>query len=89
VVKPYITVPEKVVYEVMVYPVQVKQTPTNVKSVTNSDQVNIEGQLVPKGSTVTWELVNTSLKAGRQDITSYELTDPLPDGFELDVTATQ
>ncbi|MGP6356773.1 SspB-related isopeptide-forming adhesin, partial [Streptococcus dysgalactiae] len=44
---------------------------------------------VPKGSTVTWELVNTSLKAGRQDITSYELTDPLPDGFELDVTATQ
>ncbi|VTS28378.1 LPXTG cell wall anchor domain-containing protein [Streptococcus dysgalactiae] len=89
VVKPHVTVPEKVVYEVMVHPVQVKQTPTNVKSVTNSDQVNIDGQLVPKGSTVTWELVNTSLKAGRQDITSYELTDPLPDGFELDVTATR
>ncbi|MFS6205515.1 SspB-related isopeptide-forming adhesin [Streptococcus agalactiae] len=89
VVKPHVTVPEKVVYEVMVHPVQVKQTPTNVKSVTNSDQVNIDGQLVPKGSTVTWELVNTALKAGRQDITSYELTDPLPDGFELDVTATQ
>ncbi|WP_444812610.1 SspB-related isopeptide-forming adhesin, partial [Streptococcus canis] len=89
VVKPYVTVPEKVVYEVMVHPVQVKQTPTNVKSVINSDQVNIDGQLVPKGSTVTWELVNTALKAGRQDITSYELTDPLPDGFELDVTATQ
>ncbi|HEQ2065277.1 TPA: LPXTG cell wall anchor domain-containing protein [Streptococcus pyogenes] len=89
VVKPHVTIPEKVVYEVMVHPVQVKQTPTNVKSVTNSDQVNIDGQLVPKGSTVTWELVNTSLKAGRQDITSYELTDPLPDGFELDVTATQ
>ncbi|MEY1950541.1 SspB-related isopeptide-forming adhesin [Streptococcus pyogenes] len=89
VVKPHVTVPEKVVYEVMVHPVQVKQTPTNVKSVTNSDQVNIDGQLVPKGSMVTWELVNTALKAGRQDITSYELTDPLPDGFELDVTATQ
>ncbi|HER6039647.1 TPA: LPXTG cell wall anchor domain-containing protein [Streptococcus pyogenes] len=89
VVKPHVTIPEKVVYEVMVHPVQVKQTPTNVKSVTNSDQVNIDGQLVPKGSTVTWELANTSLKAGRQDITSYELTDPLPDGFELDVTATQ
>ncbi|WP_332058548.1 SspB-related isopeptide-forming adhesin [Streptococcus canis] len=89
VVKPHVTVPEKVVYEVMVHPVQVKQTPTTVKSVTNSDQVNIDGQLVPKGSMVTWELVNTSLKAGRQDITSYELTDPLPDGFELDVTATQ
>ncbi|HFF7410482.1 TPA: SspB-related isopeptide-forming adhesin [Streptococcus pyogenes] len=89
VVKPHVTVPEKVVYEVMVHPVQVKQTPTNVKSVINSDQVNIDGQLVPKGSTVTWELVNTALKAGRQDITSYELTDPLPDGFELDVTATQ
>ncbi|CAN2923734.1 SspB-related isopeptide-forming adhesin [Streptococcus dysgalactiae] len=89
VVKPHVTVPEKVVYEVMVHPVQVKQTPTNVKSVTNSDQVNIDGQLVPKGSMVTWELVNTSLKAGRKDITSYELTDPLPDGFELDVTATQ
>ncbi|OBY98030.1 cell surface protein [Streptococcus dysgalactiae subsp. equisimilis] len=89
VVKPHVTVPEKVVYEVMVHPVQVKQTPTNVKSVTNSDQVNIDGQLVPKGLTVTWELVNTALKAGRQDITSYELTDPLPDGFELDVTATQ
>ncbi|MBE3600369.1 SspB-related isopeptide-forming adhesin [Streptococcus agalactiae] len=89
VVKPHATVPEKVVYEVMVHPVQVKQTPTNVKSVTNSDQVNIDGQLVPKGSTVTWGLVNTSLKAGRQDITSYELIDPLPDGFELDVTATQ
>ncbi|MGG6817375.1 UNVERIFIED_CONTAM: LPXTG cell wall anchor domain-containing protein [Streptococcus canis] len=89
VVKPHVTVPEKVVYEVMVHPVQVKQTPTNVKSVTNSDQVNVDGQLVPKGSTVTWELVNTSLKAGRQDITIYELIDPLPDGFELDVTATQ
>ncbi|MCB2843673.1 SspB-related isopeptide-forming adhesin [Streptococcus dysgalactiae] len=89
VVKPHVTIPEKVVYEVMVHPVQVKQTPKNVKSVTNSDQVNIDGQLVPKGSTVTWELVNTALKAGRQDITSYELTDPLPDGFELDVTATQ
>ncbi|MEY2040593.1 SspB-related isopeptide-forming adhesin [Streptococcus pyogenes] len=89
VVKPHVTVPEKVVYEVMVHPVQVKQTPTNVKSVINSDQVNIDGQLVPKGSTVTWALVNTALKAGRQDITSYELTDPLPDGFELDVTATQ
>ncbi|VTT14131.1 SspB-related isopeptide-forming adhesin [Streptococcus dysgalactiae] len=89
VVKPHVTVPEKVVYEVMVHPVQVKQMPTNVKSVTNSDQVNIDGQLVPKGSMVTWELVNTALKAGRQDITSYELTDPLPDGFELDVTATQ
>ncbi|XHW96331.1 SspB-related isopeptide-forming adhesin [Streptococcus dysgalactiae subsp. equisimilis] len=89
VVKPHVTVPEKVVYEVMVHPVQVKQTPTNVKSVINSDQVNIDGQLVPKGSTVTWELVNTALKAGRQDITSYELIDPLPDGFELDVTTTQ
>ncbi|XHE10143.1 hypothetical protein PJ262_08225 [Streptococcus dysgalactiae] len=89
IVKPYVTVPEKVVYDVTVYPVAVKQTPTNVKTVTNSDQVNVEGQLVPKGSTVTWELVNTPLKAGRQNITSYMLTDPLPAGFELDVKATQ
>ncbi|WP_018366739.1 SspB-related isopeptide-forming adhesin [Streptococcus didelphis] len=89
IVKPYVTVPEKVVYEVTVYPVAVKQTPTNVKTVTNSDQVNVEGQLVPKGSTVTWELVNTPLKADRQNITSYMLTDSLPAGFELDVKATQ
>ncbi|AEJ26074.1 LPXTG cell wall anchor domain-containing protein [Streptococcus equi subsp. zooepidemicus] len=89
VLKSYVTVPEKINYDVTIHPVQVKQTPTNVKSVTNSDQVNVNGQLVPKGSTVTWELVNATLKAGRQDITSYELTDPLPDGFELDVTTTK
>lgn len=89
IVKPHVNVPEKVVYEVLVHPVQVKQTPTNVKSVTNSDHVNVDGQLVPKGSTVMWELVNTALKAGRQDITSYVLTDSLPNGFELDVTATK
>ncbi|HEM3614307.1 TPA: LPXTG cell wall anchor domain-containing protein [Streptococcus suis] len=88
VVLPHVSVPEKVTYSASVHPVLVKQAPVNVKSVVNEDGVNVDGQLVPKGSVQTWVLTNTSLKAGRPVTTSYSMTDPLPAGFEVDVKAT-
>ncbi|MDQ8759083.1 SspB-related isopeptide-forming adhesin [Streptococcus ruminantium] len=88
VVLPHVSVPEKVTYSATVHPVLVKQAPVNIKSVVNEDGLNVDGQLVPKGSVQTWVLTNTSLKAGRPVTTSYSMTDPLPAGFEVDVKAT-
>ncbi|GFK30389.1 agglutinin receptor [Streptococcus canis] len=74
--------------ETAVHPVQVTQKPINVKHVINSDTVDINGQTIPKGSTVTWTLTNNPLEAGRDKVTAYTLKDPLPAGFELDLEAS-
>ncbi|MGG6796172.1 UNVERIFIED_CONTAM: LPXTG cell wall anchor domain-containing protein [Streptococcus canis] len=74
--------------ETAVHPVQVTQKPINVKHVINSDTVDINGQTIPKGSTVTWTLTNNPLEAGRDNVTAYTLKDPLPAGFELDLEAS-
>ncbi|EPV91422.1 hypothetical protein SAG0014_12615, partial [Streptococcus agalactiae FSL S3-586] len=68
--------------------VEVEQSPANVKAVVNADGENTNGTLVPKGSTQTWTLTNSPLKAGRQVVTSYVMNDPLPSGFVLDREAT-
>lgn len=86
---PHIPVPEKETYEVTVHPVIVKQTPANIKAVVNEDGVNVNGKLVPKGSTQTWVLTNSPLIAGREIVTSYTMLDPLPAGFEIDREATE
>ncbi|HEL2071149.1 TPA: LPXTG cell wall anchor domain-containing protein [Streptococcus suis] len=85
---PHIPVPEKETYEAAVHPVIVKQTPANIKAVVNEDGVNVNGKLVPKGSTQTWVLTNSPLVAGREVVTSYTMLDPLPAGFEIDREAT-
>ncbi|HEM4737086.1 TPA: LPXTG cell wall anchor domain-containing protein [Streptococcus suis] len=85
---PHIPVPEKETYEAAVHPVIVKQTPANIKAVVNEDGENVNGKLVPKGSTQIWVLTNSPLVAGREVVTSYTMLDPLPAGFEIDREAT-
>ncbi|HFU3967602.1 TPA: SspB-related isopeptide-forming adhesin [Streptococcus suis] len=85
---PRVEVPEKETYSVSVHPVIVKQTPANIKAVVNEDGVDVNGKLVPKGSTQTWVLTNSPLVAGREVVTSYTMLDPLPAGFEIDREAT-
>ncbi|MFM0611607.1 GbpC/Spa domain-containing protein [Streptococcus suis] len=85
---PHIPVPEKETYEAAVHPVIVKQTPANIKAVVNEDGVDVNGKLVPKGSTQTWVLTNSPLVAGREVVISYTMLDPLPAGFEIDREAT-
>ncbi|WP_449449186.1 SspB-related isopeptide-forming adhesin [Streptococcus suis] len=86
---PRVEVPEKETYSVSVHPVIVKQTPANIKAVVNEDGVDVNGKLVPKGSTQTWVLTNSPLVAGREVVTSYTMLDPLPAGFEIDREATE
>ncbi|HEM2762260.1 TPA: LPXTG cell wall anchor domain-containing protein [Streptococcus suis] len=85
---PRVEVPEKETYSVSIHPVIVKQTPANIKAVVNEDGVDVNGKLVPKGSTQTWVLTNSPLVAGREVVTSYTMSDPLPAGFEIDREAT-
>ncbi|MGQ7562137.1 SspB-related isopeptide-forming adhesin, partial [Streptococcus suis] len=85
---PRVEVPEKETYSVSVHPVIVKQTPANIKAVVNEDGVDVNGKLVPKGSTQTWVLTNSPLVAGREVVTSYTMPEPLPAGFEIDREAT-
>ncbi|HEL2006349.1 TPA: LPXTG cell wall anchor domain-containing protein [Streptococcus suis] len=85
---PRVEVPEKETYSVSVHPVIVKQTPANIKAVVNEDGVDVNGKLIPKGSTQTWVLTNSPLVAGREVVTSYTMPDPLPAGFESDREAT-
>ncbi|MDG3143210.1 YSIRK-type signal peptide-containing protein, partial [Streptococcus suis] len=87
-VKPHVAVPEKESFSVAVHPVFVTQTPTNVKDVVDTDTVSTNGHLVPKGSIQTWTLTNEGLKAGRDRVTSFVMTDPLPSGFVIDRDAT-
>lgn len=87
-VLPHVQVPEKIQYKVAVHPVEVKQTPVNVKDVVDTDGVSTDGQLVPKGSIQTWTLTNANLKAGREEVTSYVMDDPFPSDFEIDREAT-
>ncbi|HEP2676593.1 TPA: LPXTG cell wall anchor domain-containing protein [Streptococcus pyogenes] len=71
-----------------VHPVQVTQKPTNIKSVINNDNVDINGRAVTKGSTVKWVLKNNKLLAGRKELTAVVMNDPFPAGFEIDNEAT-
>ncbi|MGU7910484.1 SspB-related isopeptide-forming adhesin [Streptococcus suis] len=86
---PCVEVPEKETYSVSVHPVIVKQTPANIKAVVNEDGVDVNGKLVPKGSTQTWVLTNSPLVAGREVVISYTMLDPLPASFEIDREATE
>lgn len=72
----------------VVHPVEVTQTPTNSKSVINTDNIDINGKTVAKGSTVKWVLQNNKLLAGREELTAVVMNDPIPAGFEVDEAET-
>lgn len=79
---------DKPTAKVASYKVQVKQTPTNTKEVLNSDNSDINNQLVAKDSTVIWPLSNSALIGGRDHTIDYIMTDHLPNGFELNLDET-
>lgn len=81
--KPHVEVPKTVDVTVAVHPVFVKQSPAIDKDVVNIEGVSIDGQLVPKGSTIDWVLNPGVLKAGRETITKVVFNDPLP-GMTID-----
>lgn len=81
--KPHVEVPKTVDVSVSVHPVLVKQSPAIDKDVVNVEGVSIDGQLVPKGSTIDWVLNPGVLEAGRETITKVVFNDPLP-GMTID-----
>lgn len=70
------------------HPVEVKLAPQNEKGVTNTENRDLDGATVAKGSEVVWTLADESLKAGRAYTTSYVRRDPLPADFALDLEKT-
>ena len=63
--------------------------PSVLKEVKNNDNLSINNHAVPKDSIVKWELHTTPLFPDRKAVTSYDFTDALPPGFELDLEATK
>lgn len=57
----------------------------NTKAVTQTDGTDLNGALVNKQETENWVLSNEALPAGHETIKSYVMTDPLPEGFKLDL----
>ncbi|MGV8956211.1 SspB-related isopeptide-forming adhesin [Lactococcus lactis] len=57
----------------------------NTKAVTQTDGTDLNGALVNKQETENWVLSNEVLPAGHEVIKSYVMTDPLPEGFKLDL----
>ncbi|WP_242327973.1 SspB-related isopeptide-forming adhesin [Lactococcus lactis] len=57
----------------------------NTKTVTQTDGTDLNGALVNKQETENWVLSNEALPAGHETIKSYVMTDPLPEGFKLDL----
>lgn len=84
-------------YEIPTPPIPpVKPTPTyhydkatfqtdNTKAVTQTDGTDLNGALVNKQEIENWVLSNEALPAGHEAIKSYVMTDPLPEGFKLDL----
>ena len=74
--------------EVKVTYTRLRTTPTIEKLVKNSEGTNVNNSSVPKLSEVVWELETKSLAANRKETTIYELTDNLPQGYQLDLAKT-
>ncbi|MBG9366817.1 SspB-related isopeptide-forming adhesin [Streptococcus sp. NLN64] len=87
--KPLHPVPDLPTKKESVHPVFVIQKPSNHKTVVNQAKMDVDGKLVPKGSLQIWELQNQPLKAGRDQVFSYQLKDPLPSGFLVDWAKTK
>ena len=74
--------------EVKVTYTRLRTTPTVEKLVKNSAGTNVNHSSVPKLSEVVWELKTKPLAANRKKTTIYELTDNLPQGYQLDLAKT-
>lgn len=74
--------------EVEVPYTRLRTTPTVEKLVKNSAGINVNNSSVPKLSEVVWELETKPLVANRKKTTIYELTDNLPQGYQLDLAKT-
>lgn len=74
--------------EVEVTYTRLRTTPTVEKLVKNSAGTNVNHSSVPKLSEVVWELKTKPLAANRKKTTIYELTDNLPQGYQLDLAKT-
>lgn len=74
--------------EVEVTYTRLRTTPTVEKLVKNSAGINVNNSSVPKLSEVVWELETKPLVANRKKTTIYELTDNLPQGYQLDLAKT-
>ena len=74
--------------EIKVTYTRLRTTPTVEKLVKNSAGTNVNNSSVPKLSEVVWELETKPLAANRKETTIYELTDNLPQGYQLDLAKT-
>lgn len=74
--------------EIKVTYTRLRTTPTVEKLVKNSAGTNVNNSSVPKLSEVVWELKTKPLAANRKKTTIYELTDNLPQGYQLDLAKT-
>ena len=74
--------------EIKVTYTRLKTTPTVEKLVKNSAGANVNNSSVPKLSEVVWELKTKPIAANREETTIYELTDNLPQGYQLDLAKT-
>ena len=96
--KPLLPVPKLEVREVPAAPDKptvnyhynkLSMQPSVLKEVKNNDNLSINNHAVPKNSIVKWELHTTPLFPERKVVSSYDFTDALPSGFELDLEETK
>lgn len=73
----------------VVRPVEVSQKPKNIKDVKNSEGEDINGNLIPKGSYISWGTGGETLKAGRPQFSKITRTDYLRTGQTVDMEATR
>ena len=84
----FVEVPDVYEAKAKVHKVFVRQNPKAVKEVVDMQGNDINQDMVVKGDQTHWVLYNDYLKAGRDFILDYVITDVLADGFEMDVTKT-
>ena len=86
--EPFVDVPDAYEAKVSLHKVFVKQNPQASKAVMDAQGIDIDGNTVVKGEETHWLLHNDNLKAGRDFIVGYVISDVLPDGFEMDAAKT-
>ncbi len=86
--EPFVNVPDVYSAEAKLHKVYVKQNPQAVKAVVDAQGTDINHNTIVKGDETLWVLHNDSLKAGRDYIVNYVISDILPDGFEMDTSKT-
>ncbi|MBJ8349623.1 SspB-related isopeptide-forming adhesin [Streptococcus zalophi] len=63
--------------------------PPVTKEVKNGKDVDVNNQSVSKQSVIKFELKSPTLPAGRNETTSFVISDPLPKGYEVNMVATK